>query len=121
MLKDATPLLSVRGVPQGDVTAAALLGRRASILKSATFDLTDQRGHHAWDRAQLTTRNGTSRDGNATDQSPCVGMLRSGENIFCETFFDDLPCIHDGDTVRDTGDHAQIVGDEHHRDSQFGL
>jgi hypothetical protein len=48
-------------------------------------------------------------------------MLRGAENIFGQAFFDDLPRIHDGDTVRDPSNHTQVVGDEHHRNAQFGL
>src|SRR5690348_10047661 len=32
---------------------------------------------------------------------------------------DDMACIHHQNTVRDTGDHTQVVGDENYRGVQF--
>ncbi|MNS52189.1 hypothetical protein D3C72_848990 [compost metagenome] len=48
-------------------------------------------------------------------------MTRRGKDVFHRAFLDDLPGIHHRHLLRNARHHAQVMGDEHHRDAQLGL
>ena len=53
-------------------------------------------------------------------QAHGVGMARGVDHLAHRPDLDDAPGIHHRDTVRGLGDHAHVVGDEHHRRAALG-
>ena len=58
---------------------------------------------------------------NAGEQAARVGVQRVLENVFDRALFDDLPRIHHGDVVGDTGDDAEVMRDQDQRHAEFPL
>ena len=50
------------------------------------------------------------------EQAPGVGVLGVVEDLVERALLDDLPGVHDEDAVGDLGDHAEVVGDQDHRE-----
>ena len=62
--------------------------------------------------------------GNGREQRRGVGMLRGeprGQDLLCRSVLEDRAAVHHGDAVRQPGDDADVVADQHGRDAQFGL
>ncbi|SPT41531.1 Uncharacterised protein [Achromobacter denitrificans] len=66
-------------------------------------------------------RAGCGRAREYSQQPLRVGMARRGEDIFNRAFLDNLPGIHHRHLLRNARHHAQVMGDQHHRDAQLGL
>src|SRR5689334_22863401 len=47
--------------------------------------------------------------GQRIDQKLRIGMLRFGKNLLCGRLFNDLPGIHNADSVSDIGMYAHIM------------
>ena len=58
---------------------------------------------------------------NTPDQSLCVLVGRTVEDIICRAVFYNLACIHNGDSVTHVGNNAQVMGDHDNRHAQFFL
>src|SRR5688572_13174543 len=81
----------------GLLHSTARLGDRTARMKPATGRKIAQAGHHASDGPQTLGNIVESRD--ACHQAPCVGMFRSMKDRRHGGLLDDLPSIHDEDTM----------------------
>ena len=59
--------------------------------------------------------------GKGAQQPPCVRVARVVKDFLGGPDLDDFPGIHHGDPVRDAGDHAQIVRNQHDADAGLAL
>src|SRR5690349_10706985 len=103
---------------------AALRGSEIGWLAAPVeLELTSRREPAPWRRIEqgrwLTgylceaLRAGAVEAGQRSEQAPGVGVLRGVEDVVQTAVLDDLSRVHHRDSVRDLGDHTEIVGDQH--------
>ena len=120
---DARDLVTRFELAQGRLREPAFIGRKiAARREAAAGRRVDQPWHDAGDGLQAGLADGRLVDArDRADQALGIGMARIGEQLPDRGFLHHLARIHHHDALRDLGDDAHGVGDQHDRHAEAGF